>query len=347
MRPLLALLALASFAFAKDPLPYARTPKEAVEMARTRGKLIFITVCVDNDEENRATVKNVLHNKKWQKIAREFVLIYANKDRDHGSVMVKTKSGKKEKRDADVPELTNDQVVFFAYNYVAAFYPEESGGQRKTPIHFIVSPDEDLIEAIYNGNWKQGFHHVPADKVIARMKAALKKYGKGISEKQYAAMQKSLTDAKAARARDNTKLEISHLLKVTALPKELVDVKAAQARLDALDKEAKAKLGEAEELIRQLQWEDALDRLETIKADYAGVPSGLRAATRQKELMRDKEVKRVLRARDLYEKGMQFKKSGKLDRAEKRWRQCVKAGPGTKWANKAQAELDALGAKGE
>ncbi|MHC4408818.1 MAG: hypothetical protein ACYS0F_07435, partial [Planctomycetota bacterium] len=102
MRSLTLLLLLSGLALAfPEPLPYARTPKEAVKMARTRGKLIFITICVDNDSENRAVIKNVLQNRAWQKIAREFVLIYANKDDDHGSVMVNTAAGKKEKRDAD------------------------------------------------------------------------------------------------------------------------------------------------------------------------------------------------------------------------------------------------------
>jgi len=198
---LILLLSLSALAAPKLPLPYAKTPKQAVEMARTRGKLIFITVCVDNDTENRATVKNVLHDKAWQRIARGFVLIYANKDSDHGTVVVKLANGKRVKRDADVPELTAEQVRHFAYSYAAAFYPEESEGNYKTPIHFIVDANEDLVEAIYNGDWKGGFNHVPAKTVIDRMKKALAKHGKGISEKQYEHMRKDLLDAKTARAR--------------------------------------------------------------------------------------------------------------------------------------------------
>ena len=34
---------------------------------------------------------------------------------------------------------------------------------------------------------------------------------------------------------------------------------------------------------------------------------------------------------------------GKIERAVKKWKQCVKSGKGTRWAEKAQAELDALG----
>jgi len=212
MRLLVPLLLLAATLAAgpRNPnLPYAKTPKEAVEMARTRGKLIFITVIVDNDDQNRATIKGVLHDKAWQRIAREFVLIYANKDEEHGTVMVKTKKGKRVQRDADVPELTTEQVRNFANSYVAAFYPEESEGIYRTPIHFIVDANEDAVDVIYNGDWKGGFNAVPVSTVIARMKKALLKHGKGINEKQYERLKKNLLDAKTARARKNLQLEIS------------------------------------------------------------------------------------------------------------------------------------------
>ncbi|MHC4938379.1 MAG: hypothetical protein ACYTHK_05370 [Planctomycetota bacterium] len=343
MRSLSLLLLLCGVALAlPEPLPYARTPKEAVEIARTRGKLMFITICVDNDAENRLVIKNVLHNKKWQKVARDFVLIYANKDDDHGSVMVKTESGKKEKRDADVPELTNEQVKHFAYNYVAAFYPEEAEGIYKTPIHFIVNADEELVEAIYNGDWKGGFNHVPADTVIKRMKAALKKYGKGISEKQYEQMRKDLIDAKAAKVRNNVGLEIKHLVRVTALPKRLEDVKRAQARLDELEVGAKEQLAGVEGLVKQFQWEDALAKLQQIEKDYAGLPTALRAGTRRKELMKDKDVKKLLKAKDYYESGMKLLKGGRPDKARKRFELCIKRGQGTKYAELSQAELEKM-----
>jgi len=338
MRSAVLLLALASLAAAapKRALPYAKNPKEAVEMARTRGKLIFITVCVDNDTENRATVKNVLHDKAWQKIARNFVLIYANKDSDHGTVMVKLKNGKRVKRDADVPELTSDQVRHFAYSYAAAFYPEESEGDYKTPIHFIVDANEDLVEAIYNGDWKMGVNHVPSKTVIQSMK-------KGINERQYAAMQKSLLDAKTARARKNRELEIKLLLRVTALPKKLADVERATGRLKEIDALGKAEIAEADSLSKKFQWEDALDRFEKIEKVYQGLPSSLRAATRKKELLRNKDVKRVLKARDLYETGMKFLKNGKPDRAKKKFEECVRRGKNTKWADMAETELKKLG----
>ena len=345
MRTIALLLALSLTAVAapKKPLPYAKTPKEAVEMARTRGKLIFITVCIDGDEENRATVKNVLHDKAWQKMARNFVLIYANKDHDHGTVMVKLPDGKRVKRDADVPELTQEQVRHFMYSYVAAFYPEESEGNYKTPIHFIVDANEDVVDVIFNGNWKQGFNHVPAKTVIDRMKKALAKHGKGISEKQYEQMQKDLLDAKTARARKNLELEIKLLLRVTALPNKLTDVKGAQGRLEEIDAAGKAQIVEADALAKRFLWEDALDKLEAVEKQYKGLPSALRAATRKKELLRNKDVKRVLKARDLYESGMKLLKNGKPERAKKRFEDCVRRGKNTKWAEQAAEELKKLG----
>jgi len=345
MRTAVSLLCLTLLAVAgpKDPLPYARTPKEAVEIAKTRGKLMFITVCIDGDSENRAAVQNVLHDKAWQKVARDFVLIYANKDSEHGTVMVKLKDGKRVKRDADVPELTPEQVRHFMYSYVAAFYPPESEGHYKTPIHFIVDANEDLVEAIYNGDWSGGFNHVPAKTVIARMKAVLAKHGKGISEKQYEQMQKNLLDAKTARARKNLELEVKLLLRVTAMPKKLVDVKRAQGRLDEIDAAGKAEIVEANALAKRFLWEDALDRLEAVEKKYAGLPCALSAATRKKELLKDKDVKRVLKARDLYETGMKLLKNGKPDRAKKKFMDCVRRGKNTKWADQAAAELKKLG----
>lgn len=343
MRTAGLFLALAASSFAgEDPLPYARTPKEAVEMARTRGKLMFITICVDNDGENRAVIKNVLQNKAWRKIAREFVLIYANKDDDHGSVMVKTESGKSEKRDADVPELTNEQVRHFAYNYVAAFYPEASEGNYRTPIHFIVNAEEELVDAIFNGDWKSGFNHVPADTVIKRMKAALKKHGKGITEHQYEQMRKDLVDATAARARNNVALEVRMLLRVTELPARLEDVKRSQARLDEIEAGAKKELEAIDGLIGESLWEQAIDRLGKVQKTYAGLPSALNAATREKELRKDKRVKYVLKARELYEDGMKYLKDDRPDRARKKFEQCVVRGSRTKYAELAKAQLAKL-----
>jgi len=336
--PLLACATLAG----RDPLPYAKTPKEAVEMARTRGKLIFITVCVDNDEENRAVIKNVLHNRKWQKIAREFVLIYANKDDDHGSVMVKTEDGKREKRDADVPELTNRQVQNFAFNYVAAFYPPEAGGVYKTPLHFIVDANEEVVDIITNGDWKMGFNHVPADTVIQRMQTALKMHGRGISEKQYEEMQKHLVDAKAARARDNVKLEIAHLRKVTELPKKLADVETAQARLDEIEKAGRTKLQEIEGLIRESLWVNAIEGLEAVQEEFEGLPVAEAAEDREKEIRKDKRVRYVLKARELYREGLEYLENGREDLAAKRFAQCIERGGRTKYAELSKKELEKL-----
>ena len=340
MRSLLLILLFATTLHAApEPLPYARTPKEAVHMAKTRGKMIFITAVVDGDEENRLAVKNVLHSKKWQKIAREFVLVYANKDRDHGTIMVKQKDGKRVPRDADVPELTSDQVVNFAHTYVAAFLPDEAEGLVKTPIHFIVDANEDVVDIITNGDWKQGFHHVPVDTVIARMKKALKKHGEGISEKQYATMQKSLVDAKAAKARKNVPLEIKCLLKVTALPAKLEDVKTAQARLDAIEKGARAELADIEAGIKRYEYLKSLDRLAALQKTYAGLPVAKAAKDRDKKLRKEKDVKIRLKARDLYQQGMKLKKAGKTDRAIKKFAECVRRAPGTRWAQLAEKEL--------
>ena len=156
-------------------------------------------------------------------------------------------------------------------------------------------------------------------------------------------MQKSLLDAKTARARKNLELEIKLLLRVTALPKKLADVERAAGRLKEIDALGKAQIAEADSLAKRFQWEDALDRFEKIEKVYQGLPSSLRAATRKKGLLKNKEVKRVLKARDLYETGMKYLKNGKPDRARKKFQDCVKRGKNTKWADMATVELTKLG----
>ena len=65
------------------------TSDEAVEIARTRGKLIFLTVIVDNDGENRAVIDMVFRDRAFLKISKEFVILYANNDDDHRKVRVR------------------------------------------------------------------------------------------------------------------------------------------------------------------------------------------------------------------------------------------------------------------
>jgi len=119
-------------------------------------------------------------------------------------------------------------------------------------------------------------------------------------------------------------------------------VKIAQGRLDEIDALGRQQIAAAEAQIKQFLWEDALDALEKIESTYKGLPSALRAATRKKALLRDKEVKKVLKARDLYETAMRYKKNVRLERARKKFAECVRRGKGTKWAEKAAEELKAL-----
>ena len=63
MRTLAFVLLLGWSAFGAPRAPLCvRTAKEAVEIARTRGKLIFLTVIVDHDHENRAVIDNVFRD---------------------------------------------------------------------------------------------------------------------------------------------------------------------------------------------------------------------------------------------------------------------------------------------
>jgi hypothetical protein len=108
MRRSAALLLLAGIAIAAPPRPApvcARTHDEAVTLARTRGKLIFLTVIVDDDNENRAVIDQVFRDKEFLKIAEEFVCVYANWMDQHGKVKTKGPDGKPVVRCADCPSI--------------------------------------------------------------------------------------------------------------------------------------------------------------------------------------------------------------------------------------------------
>ncbi|MHC5052889.1 MAG: hypothetical protein ACYTGK_20055, partial [Planctomycetota bacterium] len=63
MRSLAFVLLLGWSAFGAPKAPHCvKDAKEALEIARTRGKLIFLTVIVDHDGENRAVIDNVFRD---------------------------------------------------------------------------------------------------------------------------------------------------------------------------------------------------------------------------------------------------------------------------------------------
>ncbi|MCK6461643.1 MAG: hypothetical protein L6Q95_17310 [Planctomycetes bacterium] len=341
LSPAPPLLLLAGVAAAAPPRPApqcARTHEEAVELARTRGKLIFLTVVVDHDAENRAVVENVFRDKNFLKIAEEFVCVYANVEDQHGKVKTKGPDGKPLVRCADVPSIECRDHQGLAANWARGFYPSSDA---KTPVHFVINAKEEVVETIMNGSFEQGFNHVPADEVVAKLKALLQKHGKGLSEEEYKGMQELLTDAKAARARNDVTLELQKLLPVVALAKDVEGVRGAQARVAEIDKEASKVLADAEVLVARGGVEEALDALAKVAAKYPGTLSAAAAEKDRKDLEGRPEVKRLLKARELYQEGLKLKEKGKADLARKKFETCVRVYADTKYGELAKKELGA------
>jgi hypothetical protein len=340
--PLLLLAAVA--AAAPKPAPdCAKTKEQAVELAKTRGKLIFLTVIVDHDHENRAVVENVFRDKGFLKIAEEFICVYANVEDQHGKTKVKGADGRQEIRCADCPSITCQDHMAFAHNWARGFFPES---EAKTPIHFVINAKEEVVDTIMNGTFEQGFNHVPADEVVKRLKALLGKHGKGLSEEEYKRMQEMLVDAKAARARGEVTLELSKLMPVVALGKDVEGVRGAQARVAEIDKEASKELGEVQVLVARGALEEALDAFRKLAEKYPGTLSAAAAEKDAKDLEKRSDVQRILKARDLYEDGLKLKEKGKADLARKKFETCVRVYADTKYGELSKKELDAAPAGG-
>ncbi len=342
MRLLAALVLLVGPALAAPKYPHCvKDAKTALEIARTRGKLIFLTIIVDNDGENRMVIDAVFRNKSFIKISREFVCLLANPHDEHGKVAVKDpKTGKRVHRCADCPSINCIDHKHLAQNFARGFFRNNT---VRTPIHFVIDQEEEVVATIKNGDFESGFNHVAGKVVVTELQKILKKYGRGLSELEYQGMMKNLTDARAARARKNVTLELQMLLPVLALNRKVVAVEEARARIKEIDKIAANGLDVANKEIENKQFEDAIHRLEQLKKTYPGTLTAGAADAKRKELLKRSDVKKLLKAAGYYRKGLEYKRKGKTDRARKKFKQALRTGKGTMYAELAQKELDALG----
>ncbi|MHC4339951.1 MAG: tetratricopeptide repeat protein [Planctomycetota bacterium] len=313
----------------------------AVKMARTRGKLIFLTVLVDDDSESRMVVDEGFRNKEFLKLAKEFGCVYANPHDEHGRVKVKGPKGKKISRCADCPSIKCEHHQALAMHWARGFFEADV----RTPIHFVICQKEDVVEAIYQGDFKSGLNPVPVSQLNARLKKLLIKHGRGLTEAQYKKMMEDLSDARAARARSNVTLELEKLTAVLALGRDVEGVLKAKKRLKGIDAIAARELKRIEALVAEKEWEAALDAIEKLCATYPGTLTCVAAAKRKQELLKDKEIQRLLKAADLYERGMDYLKRRKLDLARKKFENIVRRYMDTRYGPLAQKELESLGAE--
>ena len=217
-------------------------------------------------------IDNVFRNKEFIKISSEFVCVYANPEDTHGKIKYKDpKTGKKYIRCADCPTVNCEEHQHLAQNWSRAFFP---GSTARTPVHFVINAEEDVVAIIKNGDFEQGMNHVPPKIVVAELKKLLKKFGKGLTEREYKWMVDDLAAAKAARARDKTPVELEKLLKVVALNRKIEGVEFARKRVKEIDAWARKKLAKVEPLVQAKKWEEALAALGAIAKTYPGTLTG-------------------------------------------------------------------------
>ena len=342
MRAALFAFLLTSLVFAapkKKGIEWVATVEKAVEMAKTRGKMIFLTVIVDHDQQNRAVMEGALQDSKLRKTLTEFVCLYANPEDEHGSINVRGKKGKSIRRCSDAPTVTCMQHQHLAQHYARGHYGDKP---VKTPAHFVLSADEEVLDIIINGTWEGGLNMVPPTIIHKRLETLLKKRGKGLNEKQYKQMEYDLSTARAAKARQNHPGELKALMSVISLRVDCTGIAAAKKRLAEIETLAMKELKKAQALAAEQRWEEALDTLAKMRESFPGTMAAQAAEMENRNLRGYKEVKRLLKAGELYHAGMAFKDRNKPDIARKRFEKCVRLYPETKYGKLAAEELESL-----
>ena len=341
MRLLLALLLLASpvLAAKKPKIRFVADPAKAVEMARTRGKLIFLTVVVDNDSENRAVVERVFKDAALQKVLREYICLYANPHDDHGKVRVRLKNGKKVMRCADAITIDCFAHRRCAQQYARGFFD----GEVKTPYHLVLDADEEVVARIFNGDPARGYDHVPAGQIVARLQKLLRKHGRGLTQAEYKTITEAQTNLKAARARKNVAAQLRALQTIAAIGKKVPAVEEARARLKEIEVDAGKALQAANRERQAHKWEAALAAYAKVEQDFPGTLAAGRAQKELKSLSKRPEVKKLMKAKAAFEKGLEWVRRGKPELARKKFKEALLHGAGTRYAELAQAEIARLG----
>jgi len=334
----LALL-LGSAAAGTKGIEFLATSEAAVEVARSRGKLIFLTVMVDHDAENRAVVEDSFQDPKLKKTLEDFACLLANPESDHGSVRIRLDNGKTAARCADAPTIECGHHQRLAQAYARGFYGDKP---VKTPVHFVLDRDEHVLDTIFTGDFETGMNHTSSSELVKRLETLLKKRGRPLSEADYKRMVGLLQDAKAARARDLTASELEALLAVVALGRDVDGVREARARLKEIEGAAGAELEKAKALVEAKRWEEALDAFLAVRERFPGTLTAGAAQQAENELRARPEVKRILQARDLYLAGKAFLEKGRPEPARRKFEECVRRYEGTKYAALAEQELEAL-----
>ena len=340
MRLLLALLLFATpvLAAKRPKIRFVADPEKAVEMARTRGKLIFLTVVVDNDSENRAVVERVFQDAALQKVLKQYICLYANPHDDHGKVRVRLKNGKKVMRCADAITIDCFAHRRCAQQYARGFFD----GEVKTPYHLVLDADEEVVARIFNGDPERGYDHVPAGQIVARLRKLLRKHGRGLSEAEYKTITGAQTKLKAARASKNITAELRALQSIVAIGEKVPAIAEARARLKQIEIDAGKALEAADRERQAHKWEAALAAYAKVAQDFPGTLAAGRAEKELKSLGKRPAVKKLLKAKAALEKGREWVERGKPDLARKKFEEAVLHGAGTSYAEQAQAEIAKL-----
>ena len=112
--PLLVTLFAAAAAAGTKGIEFLPKAENALELARTRGTLVFLTVIVDHDAENRAVIEQVFEDAKLGRTLESFACLLANPESDHGSVRVTPPGGKSTTSQSRSPHKTFPQNCLMA-----------------------------------------------------------------------------------------------------------------------------------------------------------------------------------------------------------------------------------------
>jgi len=101
-------------------------------------------------------------------------------------------------------------------------------------------------------------------------------------------------------------------------------------------------LKKAQALAAEQKWEEALDALAKMRETFPGTMAVQAAEMEDRNLRGYKEVKRLLKAGELYHAGLAFRDRNKPEVARKRFEKCVRLYPETKYGKLAAEELKTL-----
>jgi TolA-binding protein len=352
---MLSLVALALLGVSKaeaQGIRWATSFDEALREAKERGVLILCVLNMSNPPEaaNEEMIRLLSSSKAVEKVCRQFVCVWGNKDR-HREVR-KRVDGK----DRSVcPHLGNcpcsvhqemEKILTRRYGDVVM----GKDGYVRMPVQFLIDGDGEVVEMVAAGDADLGFDPVPEGDFVARLAAAAKKYGPGLTSDEYHRLRKLVEEADALKEKGEYAAAAAKYREVQkATTKKVASVEKADAALAEITEIGQKGLAEADALVKEGKYGEALDRLREVARAFRNSDAGDRAEARLKELRKNPEVARMLReaadqeaSETLLAAGRAAEKAENWKKALDAYRSCSERYPETEAGKAAKARLDEL-----